>query len=460
MGYVMQQAVAQAQDGAEILDVNVGVPGIDEPAAMQKVVRAVQSVCDLPLQIDSANPDAIEAGLRVCSGRAVVNSVNGKDEVLERLLPIVKKYGAVVIGLTLDENGIPETAEERVKIAEKIVRRAWEYGIPPRDIVIDCLTLTVGAGAQNARVTLDAVRAVTALGLKTALGVSNVSFGLPNRELVNRTFFTLALEAGLTLPIINPGDRAMKDALAAFLLLSGREKADEAYLSRFAGGEPPAPQTVQTPLSEQTGEEALVHAIHAGLEQQAAQAARSLLVQTEPQKLINGVLIPVLDEVGAGYESGKLFLPQLIRCAQAAKAAFDEVRAVIARQKQTHEERGTVVLATVQGDIHDIGKNIVRAVMENYGYRIIDLGRDVAPKEVAEAVERSRAGLVGLSALMTTTLPAMQETISLLAGAHPGCRVVVGGAVLTEKDAERMGAHYYAKDAAAAVGVAREVFGR
>lgn len=455
MGYILRQAVAQQEDGAQILDVNVGLPGIDEPAMMAKVVKAIQSVCPLPLQIDSSDPDAIEAGLRVYNGRAVVNSVNGKDEVLGRLLPVVKKYGAAVVGLTLDEDGIPETAEGRVEIAKKIIARCEQAGIPREDVIIDCLTMTVGADQRNAQITLEAVRRVHALGVKTALGVSNVSFGLPRRDLVNRTFFTMALQAGLNLSIINPADAGMMEALTVFRMLFGYDSNGEDYIRRFA--QTTAQAVPAVPEKKAQGDVAA--AIHAGLEQQAAQAARSLLESTTPEALIADILIPVLDEVGKRYEKNEIFLPQLIRSAGAAKAAFDVVRERIAASKSEQTDRGTIVLATVQGDIHDIGKNIVRAVLENYGYRIIDLGRDVPPATVVDAVKSANAALCGLSALMTTTLPAMEETIKLLHAQCPDCRVVVGGAVLTADYASAIGAHYYAKDASATVSAAKTVFG-
>lgn len=464
MGYILRQAVAQQEDGAQVLDVNVGLPGIDEPAMMAKVVKAIQSVCPLPLQIDSSNPDAIEAGLRVYNGRAIVNSVNGKDEVLDRLLPVVKKYGATVVGLTLDESGIPETAEGRVDIAKKIIARCEQAGIPREDIIIDCLTMTVGADQRNAQITLEAVRRVHALGIKTALGVSNVSFGLPRRDLVNRTFFTMALQAGLNLSIINPADTGMMEALSVFRMLFGFDTNGEDYIRQFAQTTAPviaatAPVASAASASEKSAQNDVSAAIHAGLDQQAAQAARDLLESTTPESLIADILIPVLDDVGKRYEKNEIFLPQLIRSAGAAKAAFDVVRERIAATKSEQTDRGTIVLATVQGDIHDIGKNIVRAVLENYGYRIIDLGRDVPPQAVVDAAKSAKAMLCGLSALMTTTLPAMEETIKLLHAQCPDCRVVVGGAVLTADYAAAIGAHYYAKDASATVAAARVVFG-
>ncbi len=452
MNYILRQAAAQQADGAQILDINVGLPGIDEPAMMVKVIKAVQSVCPLPLQIDSSDPEAIEAGLRVYNGRAIVNSVNGKDELLDRLLPVVKRYGAVVIGLTLDENGIPETADGRVEIAKKIVARCEQFGIPGDDVVIDCLTLTVGSDAKNAEVTLEAVKKVSELGIKTALGVSNVSFGLPRRDLINRTFFTMALHNGLNLAIINPADAGMTESIAVYKLLYGFDKNGEQYLEKYG-------QTTAAPAAA-SGSGDIAAAIHAGLDRQAADMAKVLLESITPDELIANKLIPILDEVGKNYESGRIFLPQLIRSAGAAKSAFDVVRERIAASNSGSVENGTIVLATVQGDIHDIGKNIVRAVLENYGYRIIDLGRDVAPQAVVDAVVNSNASLCGLSALMTTTLPAMQDTIALLAQHCPGCKVVVGGAVLTADHAEKIGAHFYAKDASATVAAAKQVFGK
>ncbi|MBQ2751628.1 MAG: dihydropteroate synthase, partial [Oscillospiraceae bacterium] len=453
MAYILRQAAAQEADGAQILDVNVGLPGIDEPAMMVKVIKAVQSVCSLPLQIDSSNPDAIEAGLRVYNGRAIVNSVNGKDEVLDRLLPVVKRYGAAVIGLTLDENGIPDTAEGRVKIAEKIIARCEQEGIDRDDVIIDCLTMTVGADPKNAEITLEAVRRINEMGIKTALGVSNISFGLPRRDLINREFFTMALHNGLKLSIINPAEQGMIEAINVYRLLFGYDEGGNDYLAKYAN-------STAAPAAAAANGGDIAAAIHAGLEQQSADIAKSLLQQSSPDELINQKLIPILDEVGKKYEQGKIFLPQLIRSAGAAKAAFDVVRQEIAKSKSESVDNGTMVIATVQGDIHDIGKNIVRAVCENYGYRIIDLGRDVAPEAVVEAVSGSGAKLCGLSALMTTTLPAMESTIKLLAEKCPDCKIVVGGAVLTADYAAKIGAHYYAKDASATVAAAKEVFGK
>lgn len=453
MGYILRQAAAQQADGAQILDVNVGLPGIDEPEMMVKVIKAVQSVCSLPLQIDSSNPHAIEAGLRVYNGRAIVNSVNGKQEVLDCLLPVVKKYGAAVIGLTLDENGIPETAQGRVEIAKRIIERCQKEGIPKEDIIIDCLTMTVGADQRNAEITLEAVRRVRKLGVKTALGVSNVSFGLPRRDLINRTFFTMALQNGLNLAIINPADAGMMESVNVFKMLFGFDQNSEAFIAKYASSDGSQPAK-SAPNQNDIGS-----AIKAGLDSQAEEIARALLKDTAPEEIISKTLIPILDEVGKRYEKGEIFLPQLIRSAGAAKAAFDVVREQIAASKTEAADNGTIVIATVQGDIHDIGKNIVRAVLENYGYRIIDLGRDVPPRAVVDAVKSSGAKLCGLSALMTTTLPAMQETIALLSTECPDCKTVVGGAVLTADYAAQIGASFYAKDASATVNAAKNIFG-
>ena len=464
MNYVMRQAINQEEDGAQILDVNVGLPGLNEAAMMEKVIRAVQSVSTLPIQIDSADPAAIEAGLRVINGRAIVNSVNGKEESLRAILPLVKKYGAMVIGLTLDESGIPETAEGRVAIARRILDQCDRAGIPRQDVVMDCVTMTVGADQKNSAVTLAAVAAVHAMGVKTSLGVSNVSFGLPRRDVLNRTFYAMALERGLDLAILNPGDTGMMETVFAYRMLSGWDEAGEAYVEKFTGttapAAVPAPGTA-APAAAKGGkdEEPLASAVFSGLAEAAAQAARELLSALAPQDLINQKLIPILDEVGRRYEAGTIFLPQLMRAAEAAKAACDVVRAELARTGGVPDGE-PIVIATVQGDIHDIGKNIVRAVLENYSYRIIDLGRDVPPETVVEAVEKSGARLCGLSALMTTTVPAMEETIRLLHERCPDCKIMVGGAVITADWAEKAGADYYSKDAAASVQAAKSALGR
>ncbi len=450
MGYICRQAVAQQEQGAEILDINVGVPGANEEELMKKVVSAVRSVSDLPLQIDSSDPAAIEAGLRLAGGRSVVNSVNGKEESLKTVLPVVKKYGAVVIGLTLDENGIPETSDGRVEIAKKIISRCEAEGIPRADIAIDCLTMTVGVDSENPGITLDALEKVKKLGVKTALGVSNVSFGLPRRDIVNRTFLAAALNRGLDLAIINPGDTSMTETMIASRLLSGFDEGGAEYIEKFSQtAAEKAPQGSVYSLSE---------AVERGLRSEAAAAMKTLLRTEDAQNVINAELIPVLDNIGKRYEEGKIYLPQLMRSAEAAKAACDVVRAALPAAENASED--TVVLATVHGDIHDIGKNIVRSVLENYGFRIIDLGRDVPEQTVVDAVLKSGAKLCGLSALMTTTVPAMERTVKMLNEQAPFCKTVVGGAVLTADYAAKIGADYYSKDAAATVRAAKEVYGR
>ena len=454
MDYVITQATQQAAAGAAILDVNVGIPGIDEPEMMRRAVQAIQSVCDLPLQIDSSNPEALEQGLRHFSGKAIINSVSGKEETLSAVLPLAARYGAAVVGLTLDDGGIPEKAEDRLRIAEKILARATDCGIPREDVYIDCLTLTVSAQQDAAAETLRAIRMVKErLGLKTLLGVSNISFGLPARGRINSYFLTMAMEAGLDLPILNPNAAEMMDAIAVYDLISGRDRGGAAHIARFADAAAPtaAPEA-------QTHD--ILYALTNGLSAEAARIAGDLLDGKSELAIIEEDLIPALDEVGRRYESGALFLPQLLNAASAAGAAFDVVKAQMTRRGGASADRGTIVVATVEGDIHDIGKNIVKTILENYGYRVIDLGKDVPPQMIVERALRENVRLVGLSALMTTTLPSMAATISALRAAGPDCRIMVGGAVLTPDYAAEIGADFYAKDARASVEIAREVFGK
>ena len=455
LDYILDVAVQQEDAGADILDVNVGFPGVDEASMLPRVVKKLQSAVSLPLQLDSSDPAALEAGLRVCNGKAAVNSVNGERSVLDRVLPIVKKYGASVVGLCLDENGIPPTAEGRVAIARRILDAALGYGIPREDVWIDCLTLTVSAQQEQARETLKAVRMVREeLGLQVVLGVSNISFGLPARSLVTRNFLTQALAAGLTLPILNPNQREMMDAVAAFKVLSGEDGGCRDYIARFADAAPqsaaPAGKSASLTLED---------AIARGLEGDAGRLAKEALLSQDELSLVEGRLIPALDKVGADYEAGRAFLPQLLSAAQAAQAVFEVVRATVAEKGGTPVKKGRFAIATVKGDIHDIGKNIVRTVMENYGYEAVDLGRDVPPETVVDAVRKQGIRLVGLSALMTTTLPAMEETIRQLKALPDPPAVWVGGAVVTAEHAARMGADYYAKDARQSVEIARKVFG-
>ena len=456
LDYILDVGIQEVDAGADILDVNVGYPGVDEVDMLPRVVKKLQSALDVPLQLDSSNPAALEAGLRVYNGKAAVNSVNGDPAVQEQILPIVKKYGAAVVGLALDEGGIPHTARERVDIARRILDAALAHGIPREDVWIDCLTLTVSAQQGQARETLAALRAVREeLGLQTVLGVSNISFGLPNRALVTETFLVQALEAGLTLPILNPNQKAMMDAVAAFRVLSGEDDGCRAYVARFAGESAPAAPAAPAADGGLTLEEAVIR----GLRADAARLARAALETEEALSLVNGRLIPALDAVGSGYEGGTLFLPQLLSAAQAAQAVFEVLKDALARTGGSMEAKGALAVATVRGDIHDIGKNIVKTVLENYGYQVVDLGRDVPAQAVCDAVAEKHIPLVGLSALMTTTLPAMEETIRMLKALPEPPAVFVGGAVVTPEHAARMGADYYAKDARQSVAVAREVLG-
>ena len=456
LDYILDVGIQEVDAGADILDVNVGYPGVDEVDMLPRVVKKLQSALDVPLQLDSSNPAALEAGLRVYNGKAAVNSVNGDPAVQEKILPIVKKYGAAVVGLALDERGIPQSARERVDIARRILEAALAHGIPKEDVWIDCLTLTVSAQQGQARETLSALRAVREeLGLQTVLGVSNISFGLPNRALVTETFLVQALEAGLTLPILNPNQKTMMDAVAAFRVLSGEDEGCRAYVARFAGETAPAASAAPAADTGMTLEDAVIR----GLRADAARLAKQALETEEPLSLVNNRLIPALDVVGSGYEQGTLFLPQLLSAAQAAQAVFEVLKDALARTGGGMEAKGALAVATVKGDIHDIGKNIVKTVLENYGYQVIDLGRDVPARAICDAVAEGRIPLVGLSALMTTTLPAMEETIRMLKALPEPPAVFVGGAVVTPEYAQRMGADYYAKDARQSVEIAREVLG-
>ncbi len=453
--YIVDVAIQEEDAGADILDVNVGYPGVDEVAMLPLVVRRLQEATDLPLMLDSTNPEAIEAGLRVYCGKAAVNSVNGDEKVLSRLLPIVKKYGASVVGLTLDETGLPRTADERVRIAERILSAAESHGIPRSDLWIDCLTLTVSAQQEQARETLAAIRRVrTEMGLQTVLGVSNISFGLPNRPLMTQTFLVQAMHAGLTLPILNPSQKEMMDAIAAHRVLSGEDAGCRNYVDRFAQPVADAPRPTAAPAASMTLDDAIIR----GLKADAARLARALL-ETEPAlSLVEGHLIPALDRVGADYEAGRAFLPQLLSAAQAAQAVFAVIQEKLASTGGETVRKGKVIIATVKGDIHDIGKNIVKTVMSNYGYEILDLGRDVPPETIADAAVRENVGLVGLSALMTTTLPAMAETVRQLHALPNPPAIMLGGAVVTPEYAASLGAHY-ARDAKAAVEIARSILG-
>ena len=454
--YIVARGIEQQDAGADILDVNVGLPGIDEPEMMTRVVKALQTVVDLPLQIDSSDPAAIEAGLRAVNGKAIVNSVNGRAEVLSSVLPICRKYGAAVVGLCMNENGIPQTWQERVAIAEQILDAALSFGIPKEDVLIDCLTLTVSAQQEQAAETLKALKAVREeLGLHTVLGVSNISFGLPARENITVSFLTQALYAGLDLPIINPNQAAVMDAVASFRVLSGEDRDSEAYIRRFAE----AGSASEKNPREQGKEMSLAECILRGLKAETASLTLRELQTKSEMDVINGLLIPALDRVGDLYEKQKIFLPQLINAANAACGGFDVIKERIARSGARSVSKGKIVLATVFGDIHDIGKNIVRVVLENYGYTVIDLGRDVPADTVVETVVREDVKLVGLSALMTTTVSSMADTIAAIRKSGHDCRIMVGGAVLTPEYAAEIGADYYARDAKQSADIARAVLG-
>ena len=456
MNYIVSQAIEQEEAGAQILDVNVGLPGIDEPDMMRRVVTAISGAVSLPLQIDSTNPAAIEAGLRAAPGKCLINSVNATKPSLDGILPLARKYGAAIVALTIGEAGLPSTVEERMALAEEIVAHAERAGIDRRDIAVDCLTLTVSAQQEQAAMTLEALQRVRSrLGLETVLGVSNISFGLPQRQIVTQTFLSQAVFAGLTLPIINPNQKEMMDTISACRVLSGEDISCEDYIGRHAQA------AVQPQKSEgaSNAQMSIEEAIAKGLQAEAGMIARKMLEDTAPLDLVERHLIPALDLVGIRYEKQQIFLPQLMNAASASGAAFDEVRKAMHRDDDQHAGKGPIVLATVEGDIHDIGKNIVKTVLENYGYHVIDLGRDVPPARVVSAVRNYGAKIVGLSALMTTTVPSMQRTIKALR--NDGCNVpvIVGGAVLTPDYAKEIGADYYAKDAKQSADIAKRILG-
>ena len=451
ISYILAQGAEQAEAGAQILDVNVGLPEIDEAAMMKAVVCELQSVLDLPLQIDTSSPEVMEAAARIYNGKPLLNSVTGKRESMEAVFPIAKKYGGVVVGLTLDEDGIPDTVEGRVSIAEKIINTAAAYGIDKKNIIIDPLTLTVATDRESANVTLGAVKAITErLGVSTCLGVSNVSFGLPAREKINSVFFALALNAGLGAAIMNPLSEAMMNSYRSYLALAGLDEACADYIE-FANASAPA----QT--SSPVGELSLSEAIIKGLAAQAAALTKKELGARDSMTIINETLVPALNTVGEGFAEGRVFLPQLLISAEAAKAAFEVIKGSMSTAAVAKKEK--IILATVKGDIHDIGKNLVASLLENYNYEVIDLGRDVSPEAVVKAVTDRGVKLVGLSALMTTTVPAMADTVRAVKAAAPDCRVMVGGAVLTQDYADMIGADHYAPDAMEGVRYAEELFG-
>ena len=461
MDYILAEGVKQQEKRVHILDVNVGLPGIDEVTVLKNAVCELQAVIDLPLQIDTSDIRAMEAALRRYNGKAMINSVNGKEESMEAVFPLVKKYGGVVVALTLDENGIPATADGRVEIAEKILRRAAAYGIGKNDIVFDTLTMTVSADNTAALTTLEALRRIkNGLGCHTSLGVSNVSFGLPCRDAVNSVFFAMALENGLSAAIMNPYSADMMKTYYTYNALSGLDENCAAYIGAsdsFAAV--PSPGTAAPAAAARTAEDfssELQRAVVKGLRDRAADITRELIVSIPPLDIVNNEIIPALNIAGTGFENKTVYLPQLLMSAEAAKSAFEVIKTHMSGSGKT-AGKGVFVIATVHGDIHDIGKNIVKLLLENYGFDVVDLGKDVPPETVAEAVVRLHAPLAGLSALMTTTVPAMEETIKLLREKAPWCRTVVGGAVLTQEYADKIGADKYAKDAMETVRYAESV---
>lgn len=469
--YILREGLRQEDSGAHILDVNVGLPEIDEPAMMVSVVQKLQSVLALPLQIDTTDPEALERGMRIYNGKPMVNSVNGKKESIETVFPLVRKYGGVLVALVLDEDGIPSDAEGRIRIARRIYEAADRYGVPREDIVIDGLAMTISSDNTSALVTLETLRRVRdELHGHTILGVSNISFGLPRRSVINSYFLAMALQSGLNAAIMNPGNEEMMESYRAYCALAGLDPQCMGFIEAYAGTQDraPAAKAPAAPAGASDGaagraSAALAEAMRLnesvvrGMAQSAAEAARKALADTSALELINRDLIPALDHVGKGFEKGTVFLPQLLMSAEAAKAAFEVIKETL--QGQTQKVKGRIILATVKGDIHDIGKNIVKVMLENYGYEVIDLGKDVAPETVVETAIRENIALVGLSALMTTTVVSMEETIRLLHEKKPDTKVVVGGAVMTQEYADAIHADCYAKDAMATVHFAEEVFG-
>ena len=469
--YILQEGVTQQDHGAHVLDVNVGLPEIDEPSMLEEVVRELQSIIDLPLQLDTTDPVAMERAMRVYNGKPLINSVNGKEESMRTVFPLVQKYGGVVVALALDEGGIPETAEGRIQVAKKIYKTAAEYGIGPEDIIIDALCLTVSSDSQGAITTLETLRRVRdELHGKTILGVSNISFGLPQREIINAAFFTMAMQNGLSAAIINPNSEAMMRAYYSFRALMDLDPQCSEYISVYSGQVASLGQSAVTGnggsasgsaagAAGSQGTSDLHASIVKGLKDQAVQAARELLETQDALDVINSQIIPALDVVGKGFEKGTMFLPQLLMSAEAAKGAFEVIKEKMDASGQKQEKKGTIILATVKGDIHDIGKNIVKVLLENYSYDVLDLGKDVPPETIVETAVEQHIELVGLSALMTTTVPSMEETIVQLRKAAPWAKVMVGGAVLTQEYADTMGADQYCRDAMASVNYAEQVFG-
>jgi 5-methyltetrahydrofolate--homocysteine methyltransferase len=459
--YILSEGLRQEESGAHILDVNVGLPEIDEPAMMEEVVTRLQSITSLPLQIDTTDIEALERGLRYYNGKALINSVNGKQESMDAVFPLVQKYGGVVIALALDEDGIPSTSEGRIAVAKKIYAEAAKYGIPAEDIVVDGLAMTISSDTDSANVTLDTIRRIRdELHGHSILGVSNISFGLPHREIINSFFFAMAMQNGLSLAIINPGNEPMMRAYYAYMALSNQDPQCNAFIERYAAVPADTVTAVYAPGATSTAassnkELSLIDSIEKGMQESAIAAVQKELEKRDPLAIINEDMIPALDTVGKGFEKGSVFLPQLLMSAEAAKAAFEVIKDAMKDTKQ--ESKGKVILATVKGDIHDIGKNIVKVLLDNYGFDVIDLGKDVPPEVIVDTAIDQQVEVVGLSALMTTTVVSMEETIRLLKEKKPGTKTVVGGAVMTQEYADSIGADCYAKDAMATVKYANSI---
>ena len=460
MDYILSEGVNQQEKGVDILDVNVGLPDIDEVGMLKNAVCELQTVTDLPLQIDTADVTAMETALRRYNGKAMINSVNGKRESMETVFPLVKKYGGVVVALTLDEDGIPETADGRVKIAEKILYTAAKYGIERKDLIFDTLAMTISADNKSALATLSSLKTIkNMLGCHTSLGVSNISFGLPNRDAVNGTFFALALENGLSAAIMNPYSADMMKTYYTYKALKGMDENCAEYIGAadlFTVIAPTTTAETQKTVEEFSSE--LQRAVIKGFKEKAAELTKSILLSVDPLEIVNNEIIPALNTVGKGFEEKTVYLPQLLMSAEAAKSAFEVIKSFMAGGEKS-ADKGTFVIATVHGDIHDIGKNIVKLLLENYGFNVVDLGKDVPPEKIVETAIQLHAPLAGLSALMTTTVPAMEETIKQLKAKAPWCKTVVGGAVLTQEYADKIGADKYAKDAMEAVRYAENIIG-
>ena len=451
MDYIYREGVTQADAGADVLDVNVGLPEIDEPQMMENAVLGLQSILNTPLQIDTSDTVAMEKALRIYNGKAMVNSVNGKEKVMEEVFPLVKKYGGVLVCLTLDENGIPETVQGRMDIAKRIIEKAEEYGITKENLVFDPLCMTVSTNKDNAKITLECIEKLTNdLGVKTVLGVANVSFGLPNRELLNSTFFALAMQKGLSAGIINPKSESMMNAYYSYCALSGLDENFEQYIANVT----------DIKAEIKTTDVDLKTAVVKGLKSQAKEQTKIELQTKTPIEIIDGILVPALNEVGKGFEENTIFLPSLLMSAETAGASFEIIKEYIVNSGEKTEEKGKILIATVEGDIHDIGKNIVKVLLENYGFSVFDMGKDITPEAIVERAEKENIKLVGLSALMTTTVPSMEKTIRLLKDKNPQIAVMVGGAVLTEEYAKTIGADFYGKDAMASVRIAENFFAK